>query len=510
MNRHAALCAGYAMGLVVFAALLLATPTLNSDDLQIAEWAPSALKSGWLTAIKTTLFNLDLGTTQVRTYGLARAFQCLQVGWIGSAPATTYAVLLLLHGAGGFLVYRLVARIVGDRLVALFAAVAWVASPAVLPMLKVEHLFLYLIAPYYALLAWLLLALRTSHGPVPWIAGTTALTVAWLLGEGVIAPILIVVIVTAAGAGSLRKGWWLFSQGVAAGALLCTYLGYQYWFIRDPSLPQRFHLAPDGSQLLTFLRQLGQNGRAVLGLSYRDAELGSMMGGVSAFSGWIFPVAGVVLLLLGLAASGRPVAPQRVMNRTAVVAVAAMWLSSILVYLLFSVAGVGVFAARYAVAFFALAPLACLVVVSAYAPAIAARRIGAAIAAASLALSISLLWRAEVLVNRPNRAILQGLSGQAVVLRPDQPFDLNPAMFGATPGLVPITSNGLANPMRSLWTSELVLRQFASATLGTQCRRLIDGRGELLILGQSRGIYPIQRFAVVDSTLTPEQACVPP
>lgn len=508
--RIAALYGCYAAGLLVFAVLLLTTTTLNADDLQIAEWAPAALKAGWLETVRTTLFNLDFGKTQVRTYGLARAFQYVQVGWLGSAPVTIYGILLLLHCSSGYLVFRLVVRMVDDSLIGLFGAVAWVASPAALPMLKVEHLFLYLIAPYYALLAWLALSLRERDGSMSWFAGTAALSVAWLLGEGVIAPIFVVVAVTAAGAGSLRKAAWLVSQGLVAGGLLCAYLGYQYWFVRNPLLPQRFHLAPDASQLSTFVLQLVQNGRAVIGLSYRDAELGSIVGGVSALGSWIFLTAASVFLLAGLAGSRDPNPSPPVVNRNAILTITGMWLSSVVVYCLFSLAGVGVFAVRYSAGFFALAPLACLMAVAAVSPRVTSRRFGAVVAAASLALSVSLLWRAEVLVNRPNRALLQALSGRAVVLRPEQPFDLDPAMFGATSGLVGITTNGLANPMRSLWTSELALRQFASATLGTECRRLPDGRGELLILGQSRGIFPIGKFAIVDSTWTPEQACGQP
>ena len=128
----------------------------------------------------------------------------------------------------------------------------------------------------------------------------------------------------------------------------------------------------------------------------------------------------------------------------------------------------------------------------------------AVIAALSIALTLMSLYRAEVLVSQPNRVLLKKFQGRTVVLRPDSAVER-----GAIPGLVSISGNGLANPMRSLWTSELALRQYASAPLGNACRMVSDSDAELFALGRSRGIYPLQKFVVVGSSLSPEQACNP-
>lgn len=493
--------------LIAVAGLLIITPTLNYDDLQIAEWATAALQQGWAQALATVLFNLDLGISQPRTYGLARAIQYIEAGLFGSAPAPAYALIVLAHFGSGALIYRIVKEIGGDTLTASFATVAWLASPAVLPMLKVQHYFLYLIAPYYPLLGWVLLSSARQPSARVFLLGTCFLTVAWLLGEGVTAAIFAVIAAVVLLRGSWRRKLPLVGQGVVAGLLLFFYLGFQYVFIRDPDVPHRFRLAPDAGFLETFLRQLGQNGRAVIGLSHRDAELGMTLGGLGVFNSSIFWGVATALIGFGIAATRSVPRSPLLQDRRLALIVAVVCISSLGVYLLFMAAGLGVLATRYSAAFFALMPVALIAVLLAYAPSTVAQVSAAVIAALSLALSLTLLYRAEVLVSEPNRVRLSQLQGRVVVLRPDSEFDLDPAMFGATPGLVPIGRNGLADPMRSLWTSELALRQYASAPLGNRCRLVSGDKADLFLLGHPRGIYPLQDFVVEGSDLSPEEAC---
>lgn len=496
-------------GLCLLAAawLLLLTPTLNADDLQIAEWAAAALPAGWGTALTTVLFNQDLGATQLRTYGLARAIQYIQAGLFGAAPVPGYAFMILLHVSSGALVYKLARKCGGDSLTGIFAAVTWVASPAALPLLKVQHHFLYLIVPYYPLLGWVLLSVTRQQSARIFMAGSLLLTVAWMLGEGVIVPIFLAVLSVAFLSGSWRRVLSLTGQGAVAGLLLALYLGFQLVFVQDPSLPQRFSLAPSTGMVEPFLRQLWENGRAIIGLSHLDAELQTMLGGLDVFASPIFWIGMAVLTVCGIAAACFTPRSQADHDRRISLVLALICISSLGVYLLFSVAGMGVFATRYAAAFFALLPVAVIMAMIAHAPPRAAQLTSSVLTALTISLSLTLLYRAEVLVSEPNRQLLKSLQGRVVVLRPDTQFDLNPAVFGATSGLRPISSNGLADPMRFLWTSELALRAYANAPLGNTCRMVSDGNAEVFILQQSRGIYPLQRYAVVGSSLTPAQAC---
>ena len=506
MDRRSWVLLPHGLCLVAAAWLLLITPTLNADDLQIAMWAAASLSEGWGKTLTTVLFNMDLGVSQPRTYGLARTIQYMQSGLFGTAPMPAYAGIIALHSASGVLVYRIIRKIGGDKLSCTFAVIAWIASPAVLPLLKVQHFFLYLIAPYYPLLGWVLLTVARQQTVQVFLAGACLLTAAWLLGEGVIVPVFAVVMTFALYSGSWRRAIPLIGQGAVAGLLLLCYLGYQHAFIRDPNVSQRFSLAPDVGLIGPFLQQLGQNARAVIGLSHYDAELG-VLGGLDVFGGFLFWAVAAVLIASGAVATRFAPRSMEVHDRRLAVILALTCISSLGVYLLFTVAGVGVFATRYSAAFFALMPVAVIAVLSAYAPRTAAQLSASVIAAVSLALSFSLLYRAELLVSEPNRVRFEELQNRVVVLRPDSEFDLNPAVFGGLSGLRAITENGLADPLRFLWTSDLALRHYSSAILGNECRLVSDDKAELFLLGQSRGVFPLRRFVVQGSKLTPHQAC---
>lgn len=495
----------HALCLMVAAWLLAGTPTLNLDDLQIAEWATVALSEGWGKSLASVLFNLDLGVWQPRTYGLARAIQYVEVGLFGSAPVPGYLFIILAHFGSGALVYQIVRKIGGDTLTAVFAALAWMASPAVLPLLKAQHYFLYLIAPYYPLFGWLLLSVDGQQSKKKVLIGALLLTIAWWLGEGVTFPILVLVVTAALLSGSWRRAVPLVSQGVIAAILLFLYLGYQHFVLRDPAVYQRFKFAPDLGLVEAFLRQLWQNGRAVLGLPHHDSELGLTLGGIGVLESPVFWGLTAVLTAFGVAAVRFMPSAAAGRNQKLALLVVLTSVSSLALYLVFMVIGMGVFPARYAAAFFALVPLAIIVGLLAYAPNRAVARMTAAmIAALSIALTLTSLHRAEVLVSQPNRVLLKKLQGRAVILHLGSVFDEN---HGGIAGLVPVSGNGLANPMRSFWTAEVALRLYADASIGDSCRMMANEKARLFSLGQSKGVFPLQNFVVEGSSLTPEQIC---
>ena len=495
----------HALCLSAIAWLLTRTPTLNLDDLQIAEWAAAALSEGPGKALITVFFNLDLGVWQPRTYGLARAIQYVEVGLFGSSPAPAYIFIVAAHFASGALVYKIVKKTGGDALSSVFASLAWMASPAVLPMLKVQHYFLYLIAPYYPLFGWILLFLAGQQSNRIFLIGTTLLTVAWLLGEGVTVPIFAVVIAASVISGSWRRAVPLLGQGLVAGLLLVIYLGYQHVFIRDPNVHQRFNYAPDLGLIQSFLWQLWQNGRAIIGLSHYDSELGVTVGGIGVLGSVVFWGLTVALTTFGLVAVRfMPPAPE-IRNQKLAFLVVLTCVLSLALYLVFMVTGMGVFPARYAAAFFALVPLAIIVGMLAHAPSRTVVRMAAAvIAALSIALTLTSLHRAEVLVSQPNRVLLMKLQGRAVILNPESAPGVRHSIM---PGLVPNNANALANPMRSFWTAEVALRLYADAPVGDSCRQMANQKARLFSLGESVGVYPLQDVVVEGSALTPELLC---
>lgn len=494
-------------GLSLFAAalLLVLTPTLNADDLLIAEWAAASLPQGWGATLSTVFFNTDLGVTQIRTYGLARAIQYVHTGLLGAAPLPAYTFLILLHAVSGWLVYKVTKRCGGDALTAFFAALTWVASPAALPLLKVQHHFLYLIAPYYALLGWLLLSGTRQQTVKSFCGGSLLLTAAWLLGEGVLVAIFVTVLAASLYSGSWRRALYLAGQGGVAAFLLAMYIGYQYVFIRDPDLPQRFNFAPSAALGDRFAAQLWENGRGIVGLAHRDSELGTTLGGIDPFGSPIFWSVLVVLTASGLAACLGTTRSRPVQDRKISLMFAWMCTASLGVYLLFTMSGMGTFAPRYSAAFFALMPVAVIVAISAHSRSKAGQVASSVVASLTIALSLTLLYRAEVLVSEPNRRRLADLQGRIVLLRPDTALDLN--TVGGMSGLVDIRRNGLPDPMRSLWFSDVALRLHADALLGTTCRMVSDGRAELFLLEHSRGVYPLHRFSVVGPTLKAATAC---
>jgi len=474
--------------------LFLVTPTLNLDDLLYAETLPDLIsRFGYPKVLQMFFLNEDVGVNQLRTYGLSRAIQVVTTGIFGESPLPSYLFVLLVHFASAFIIYRLLLLASGDQLTGLFASVAWIASPTVLPLLKVQHHFLYLIAPYYALLAWTWLA---AERKLPFAVGIVLLTATWLLGEGAIIPMAFAVTFMA----WHHRRSALAAQGAVSGVLLIAYVAYQFAFVRNPSTSPRFQLhAPRIEMIGSFLSQLGQSGRAILGLAYQDAELGSRLGGIGSI-GWplvsLFVFAGTIFLIssTSVPSDGR----RRRMDVS--VALVVIALLSLALYFLFALFSAGVVAVRYTAAFYLLAPIGVIAIVATMRRRVSGVRFCSAIVAAfSLSLTLLLLWRSEVLVSAPNRAAFaREYHEKAIVLRHNGiAVSGSGNVGGAYPGLISPLENNLPNPMRSAWTVEPAFRLYKKITVGAGCRILENGKVEVFYQNISRGSFNREDVSVV-------------
>ncbi len=467
--------------IITMIGLFLATPTLNIDDMQIREHvaldiSPHAVA----TLIKRALLNEDIGVTQLRTYGLSRALEMAQFSLSGISAFPVYALLILLHGFGALVVFKLLRRISGDRLTALYSGIAWFSAPSILPLLKVEHHFLYLVMPYVVLMLWLLLML-TDRG-LSTLASAALLTLTWALGEGAIIAAGVLVVYFAV----IRRNVKVVVPAAVAFALLGFYILYQIEFVSDPAAPQRVlpHL-PTLRSLGGILPDLGQAMRAVLGLKYIDSELGYHLAGIKAFKvGVTYLVGAMALTAAWLVHNSQAISTEE--KREGVAALFLLTLFSVAVYALFTILGIGPLAVRYTAALYALVPLAVIGVVASRCGLSTTRAVASTLAALSLATSVGLLFRAEVLVNRPNRALLAAFpAGSAIMIHhADWPASDIGSVGVAYPGLAPLLGNGLQNPMRYALVTEPVMRMYAGVQIGIACRLRSDDLVDVIFYGK--------------------------
>jgi len=502
----------WGLALAVMVVLLLGTPTLNSDDLAYVDQVPEALKQTSLPRLLlTVLLNADIGVNELRSYGLARATQILTVTLFGRDPAAAYAFMVLLHAASGFIICFLMRRLTGDTLVAIFATFAWVASPAILPLLKVQHHFLYLIVPYYPLLAWLAFELAGYRSALLRIC---LLSATWMLGEGAIIPMI---------AGVTAMAWHrrdvrLVRDGGVAFALLALYMAYQIIFINNVDRPQRFHWFGHGWDIgdiwNLFGSQLIQNGKAILGLGYWDAEIRRHVTGIDATVNPSALVLGLALAAMAYVSSRKAVISSEHKEREGTVTFIVMCALSLALYFFVTVFGNTGFAVRYTAAFYALAPLAIIAAVAFWARPMSARYVAGGIAALCMALSIGLLDHAETLVNGPNRVLLASLPHDTAVLVQHQGWtaDREGRVSNDYPGLVSTAAYALPDPKRSAWTLNYMLQLYGGIALGTACRILPDGRIAMSFQGAPRGVFKAESIAAFglpdDQSITPQRISV--
>ena len=448
----------------------LATPTLNFDDLTYAESVPILTSQiGLLHSVSYVLLNNDFGVTQIRTYGLARAIEVLTMTLFGKAALPTYAFMAALHAASAAVVFQLMRILCLDKVTAAFCAIAWFAAPSILPMLKVEHHFLYLVASFYPLLLWLLLVLK--HRRLSHITSVALLAATWWMGEAPIIPMAAAVAWISYKQRDLR----ILLQGIAAFVLLGLYVGYQVAFVNDPTQAQR--LAPHGMPFTAVVPQLWEYAKAVLGFRYHDGELVSDVGGIKIYKTAITWVVGLIALAASLPfiqirVPQQDFASNQSQRKTGAAAFVCVAVLSIAVFVLFAFFHIGPIALRYAAAFYGLLPLAVIVLVANRGTTSAARITACAFAIFSVATSIGLLYRAEMLVNRPNRAFLAQIQPEKAVIfhhvgwstAADGTVGLN------YPGLVSSLKYALQNPLRSAVLTEQALRLYAGVSVGTACR----------------------------------------
>jgi len=485
--------------LLVLAALLMATPTLNLDDLGYAEqWPMTFGHPRFWEILKMTFLNSDIGVAELRTYGLARAIQILSITAFGTAPYATYAFMAVVHIASAGIVFLLVREIAGDRLTALFAAVAWAAAPTVLPLLKAEHHFLYSLAAFYPLLVWMVLSGGRARGLGGHAAGVLLLTAACLMGESAVIPMCGVAVLTA----WARRDRTLVYQMIAALGLLAAYVLYQKIFINDPNRAQRIPFAGlHPTYLWAALVQLWENAKGALSYSHYSAEYAGRVGGVNAFKTPLTAAAfAVAALAAGYAARHAPRAGGHG-NRRLLAPLAAMCLLSLALHAAVTMVSALPIAPRYTAAFFALLPVAVIAALgvlprSQNAGLRWARGGGALLAAFALALSLGTLYRTELLINRPNRALIAALQPGTGLVARHIGWEAQSAdgwVLGTYPGLMSTFQYEAANPFRSAWTSDLYLRVAKQVTFGTSCAVEPDGRIAVYHGREKRGVFAPER-----------------
>ena len=495
------LAAGIA-GLAIVA-LFIATPTPNMDDLgYMGLWLHRFTEPQFWKVLGTVLLNADLGITEMRTYGLSRAIQVVTMAVFGKAPAGTYLTMVALHFASAFAVFALMRQISGDRIIALFAAAVWAASPVVLPFFKSQHHYLYSVAAFYPLLWWIVVSAKISHdfneGMARKWVGIFLLLATCLMGESAIIPMGAAVLATA----WARRNRQLLYQGLGAFALLGAYVLYEKVFINDATHAQRFTLlAVNPAYVKAALAQTIENGKAFLSYSYYAAEFAGRVGGVNAFK---TPLTALTFVLVGGAAVYTALRASRLsdgVDRRLALVLPVVCLASLILHLaVISITGLPL-AMRYTAAFYALLPLAVLSVLLAVfagpmvrVPAVlTALRIGTgALAAFALAVSLGTLYRTEVLVNQPARAFIAELKPQtAFVLHhaewPVTSPDGN--ILGSYPGFVSLYQYEAGNPFRAAWTTNLYFFVYKNIMLGTRCEIAPDGNVAVFYGNQARGTF---------------------
>jgi hypothetical protein len=460
--------------LAVGASILIATPTLNYDDLLYAIHVPTGIPDylagqGFWAAVQTMALNSD-SPGEIRTYGLTRIAESLKIGVIGTRPWTTYATITTIHFASSILVYRIVAPI--DRITAYFSAVAWAGSPAVLPVVGAEtHLF-YLMGPYYALLGWICYEREAARSVTSALWGALLLTATWWLGESVVIATAGVVMYSAArrwAAGNRRGALLILAQGAMAATVLAAYLAYQLAVIHIAA-KGRFTISipavwPEAAtRVARFFDVVWQTARGVMGLRFWNYELGMSVAGFSSFNSpltWLL-AAGLALAFICAArgvAEEAAILPLR-RNRAALLMIAAV--GSLGVYFTVALITTGAIAPRYIFSFLALMPPAIIAVITAFCGIRPGRYLGAIVTAMLLAAFLSSFVRAEQLVSKPNRALLSTTRQTRI------PVVLTTELEGGYPvgwsrGLRPRLL--LPDPMASGWTAEAAFKLYADGLI---------------------------------------------
>lgn len=229
---------GVALGALVFMCLVaawlyVACPYLNNDDIVYATDLFDALNAmPFWHRMANLLFNLDVGQSELRTYGLARIIQYAEVSAFGRSPLMLYVTIVSMHAASAAALFWALRTIARDGLLRTFVAIIWFACPFVLTISHTLHHHLYTMGPLYFLILWIGITLNKPAWP--WPVGASILTAGWLMGESNIPAIYFVVGCTAVGF-AMRQDYSrvrsVALQGAVSFLLLCAYVVYQVKFV---------------------------------------------------------------------------------------------------------------------------------------------------------------------------------------------------------------------------------------------------------------------------------------
>lgn len=300
------------------------------------------------------------------------------------------------------------------------------------------------------------------------------LTATWLLGEAAIVPMGAAVVMMT----WLQRDRRFIGQATIAFGLLAVYVAYQRIFIHDASLPQRFiYIGPSLENIGAALRLLWKSGKAVLGQSYYDGELQTNVATTGPFKTSLTPLIAALVFVIACLVSIRSPRSRGILNLRLGLVFSTRAPLSIALYLALTSSVATGFAVRQAAAFYALLPLGFITLAAVSLPERVTRIVAGSLAALTLALSIGLLYRAEVLVNRPNRAFIAQLQPHTAIVAHHAAWDMPPdgRVIGGYPGLISPYQNGLANPLRLAWITRPAL-EYYGITYATACHKQQGGR----------------------------------
>ena len=287
----------------------IAGASVHMDDLgYLLFFQNLTQKDGSVEIAVNLLLNKYVGVVETRTYGLALLIQYLIWLISGQNRLVVHGLIALIHMLSGFALFWSMKSVEKDDNLRFLLALAWVASPFIIPVARTLHHFLYIMGPYYALILWFGSVLNTKRTRV--FVGALLITCAWLLGEASIpvASVSVTLIyLKLVREGRKRDAAAVLKQAAISSFLLVAYVGYQKLCIFQtayrvkPVLPDSLLKALERADWSVF--GLFQSLLAFLGLEHIDPELGGQC--VSAGLHYISsPVVVISALVAGLACMG--------------------------------------------------------------------------------------------------------------------------------------------------------------------------------------------------------------
>lgn len=492
-------------------ALYLMGATANTDDLIAILYVAPGLDTtkGLLAALKMVFLNEDVGQTELRTYGFARFLQILHLWVFGKSQVAPFVTMLLVHAASAVGLYAALRRVLERRQGRLILSLIWLVSPAVLPVERVLHHFLYIMLPYYLLIAWIaLVSLRSDRT----LLGAVLLVLANLSGEAAIPTTYLTVLLFGIWASRSGRPDVVRSsviQVAVALTALVAYVAYQRIFVHDPRALQRVGVGfpqswPELEQRLTLpFEFLWQNVLALAGRPFFDGELGreAHVGGLSYVGGWPFALT-LVVAIIALLVSVRLRQPRASRAWLMALAVLLVSVSTLTLYLaVFLASGSLPLTTRYVPPIFSAVliavPLALLLIAPRFGTLIAG-----AVAAVCLASTTGLLVEIYGVRQRIDQrlawAVQQRQMGRDAILiaHTSPPIDSTRIPYSLWPGLGGGFDYFAADPFRSYWTTAPFLKLYSGYSFVALSYRELDDSTVELTDGQSKLVIAKDKVAV--------------